>query len=330
MAADLPAFEGLVGDSAAMRALFTRLARVAPVDVPVLILGETGTGKELVAAALHRLSRRRTARFEPVNCGGLAPELLRSELFGHERGAFTGAVERRAGVIPAVDGGTVFLDEVGELPAPAQAMLLRFLAEGEVRPVGSIRTTRVDVRVIAATHRDLLAAARAGGFREDLYYRLRRVVLRIPPLRERLDDLPLLVESIRGQVNERHGLAIEPVPPAALRHLAAHRWPGNVRELEAVLEEAMVVAGRGRLAPEDLALDEAPRSRSERPAPNRQALALRLAAERGAVSRRELAAAGDISGERARQELQRLVQQGRLRRVGAGRSIHYVPREGGT
>jgi DNA-binding NtrC family response regulator len=329
MVGDLPAFEGLVGDSPAMRALFARLARVAAVDVPVLILGETGTGKELVAAALHRLSRRRTARFEPVNCGGLTPELLRSELFGHERGAFTGAVERRPGLIPAADGGTVFLDEVGELAAPAQAMLLRFLAEGEVRPVGATRTTRVDVRVIAATHRDLLVCARAGGFREDLYYRLRRAVVRVPPLRERREDLPLLVEQIRRQVNQRHGLAIEPLAPALLRRLAAHPWPGNVRELEAVLEEAMVLVNRGPLALDGLALDEAPRSRSERPAPDRQALALRLAAERGAVTRRELAAAGDMSGERARQELQRLVQQGRLRRVGAGRSIHYVMTGGG-
>jgi hypothetical protein len=159
---DLPAFEGLVGDSPAMRALFARIARVAVVDVPVLIPKESGTGKELVAAALHRLSRRRTARFEPVNCGGLTPELLRSDLFGHERGAFTGAVERQPGLIPAADGGTVLLDEVGELPAPAQAMLLRFLAEGEVRPVGATRTTQVDVRVIAATHRDLLAATPRG------------------------------------------------------------------------------------------------------------------------------------------------------------------------
>jgi DNA-binding NtrC family response regulator len=324
MATDVPAFEGLVGDSPAMRTLFARLARVAAVDAPVLILGESGTGKELVAAALHRLSRRRNGRFEPVNCGGLTPELLRSELFGHERGAFTGAVERRPGLIPAADGGTVFLDEVGELPAPAQAMLLRFLAEGEVRPVGATHATRVDVRVIAATHRDLLASARDGRFREDLYYRLRRVVLRVPPLRERLEDVPLLVEQIRRQVNQRHRLAIEPLAPALLRHLAAHPWPGNVRELEAVLEEAMVLAGRGRLALGDLALDEAPSTRRVRPAADRQALALRLAAERGAVTRRDLAAAGGISGERARQALQALVHQGRLRRAGAGRSIHYV------
>jgi DNA-binding NtrC family response regulator len=181
--APLPGFEGLVGQSPAMQALFRRLARLAVVDVSVLILGESGTGKELVAAALHRLSPRRGARFEPINCGGLSRELLRSELFGHERGAFTGAVERHAGLLREADGGTVFLDEVGELPLDAQAVLLRFLGNGEVRPVGLTRTLHVDVRVIATIHRDLATAIERGLFREDVYYRLREVVLQVPPLR---------------------------------------------------------------------------------------------------------------------------------------------------
>jgi DNA-binding NtrC family response regulator len=234
-----------------MRVVFERIEQVAPFDVPVLILGESGTGKELVAAAIHRLSGRRSARFEAVNCGGLTRELLRSELFGHERGAFTGAVERHPGLLTVAHGGTVFLDEVGDLAPEAQVMLLRFLAEGEIRPVGATRASHADVRVVAATHRDLVGLMREERFREDLYYRLRRVVLTVPPLRERPEDLPFLVEHFRRQVNARHRLAIEGVTPGALRRLATHRWPGNVRELEAVLEEAMILKARGWLRPEN-------------------------------------------------------------------------------
>ena len=320
-----------------MQALFRRLARLAVVDVSVLILGESGTGKELVAAALHRLSPRRGARFEPVNCGGLSRELLRSELFGHERGAFTGAVERQAGLLREADGGTVFLDEVGELPLDAQAVLLRFLGNGEVRPVGLTRTLHVDVRVIAATHRDLPAAIQRDTFREDLYYRLREVVLRVPPLRERPEDLPLLVEHCRRRFNARDRLAIDGVTPtAALRALAAHTWPGNVRELEAVVREAMVLKGRGRLEAEDLSLDRvraAPRawpvSESTRPStlrPSTQCLrtAIQIAEARGGVSRGELAAESGLSRELARRALADLARLGHLRRLGRGRSTRYV------
>jgi DNA-binding NtrC family response regulator len=228
----LPGFEGMVGRSASMLGLFDRIRRVAPYDVPVLILGETGTGKERVAAALHRLSRRRTARFEALNCGALTRDLLRSELFGHERGAFTGALERRSGLLREVDGGTVFLDEVGELAVDAQSMLLRFLGESEVRAVGASHVGRVDVRVIAATHRDLRAPAGDGRFREDLYYRLRRVVLTVPPLRARLDDLPLLVEHLRRQVTDRHGLEIDRVTEDAIARLATYPWPGTCASLK--------------------------------------------------------------------------------------------------
>jgi two-component system response regulator GlrR len=192
-------------------------------------LAATGTGKELVAAVLHRLSSRRSARFEPINCGALSRELLRSELFGHERGAFTGAVERHPGLLREANGGTVFLNEVSELPLDAQAVLLRFLGAGEVRPVGLTRTLHVDVRVITATHRDLTTAIERGTFREDLYYRLREVVLRIPSLRERPEDLPLLVEHCRRRFNERYDLAIDGVTRAALRDLEVYAWPGNVR-----------------------------------------------------------------------------------------------------
>jgi DNA-binding NtrC family response regulator len=300
----------------------------------VLILGESGTGKELVAAAIHQLSSRRTARFEAVNCGGLTRELLRSELFGHERGAFTGAVERHPGLLTAAHGGTVFLDEVGDLAAEAQVMLLRFLAEGEVRPVGSTRATHADVRIIAATHRDLVRWMREERFREDLYYRLRRVVLTVPPLRERPEDLPLLVEHVCRQVNARHRLAIEGVTPGALRRLATHRWPGNVRELEAVIEEAMILKRRGSLRPQDLTLQEpaegpvastGPTEGAEvtRKLGSRQRVALELAHAHGVVTRSQLAAACGISGELARRELQGLTRLDLLRRTGYGRGTRY-------
>ena len=333
----LPGFEGLVGQSPMMQALFARIGRVAPYDVPVLILGETGTGKELVAAAVHRLSRRPRARFEAVNCGTLTRELLRSELFGHERGAFTGALERRSGLLREADGGTVFLDEVGELAPDAQAMLLRFLGDGEVRAVGASHVSHANVRLIAATHCDLRAAVGAGRFRDDLYYRLRRVVLTVPPLRAHLDDLPLLVEHVRRQVNARHGLAIDGVTPGALERLVGYPWPGNVRELEAVLEEAMVLRGRGVLRAEDVALPESPEAT---PAGNRSAgsragasaadtcrrLALELAAVDPGVSTGRLARTAGVGLSLARRELGALVAAGALRRTGAGRAVRYVRR----
>jgi DNA-binding NtrC family response regulator len=319
-----------------MRLVFQRIERVAPLDVPVLILGESGTGKELVAAAIHELSGRRTARFEAVNCGGLTRELLRSELFGHERGAFTGAVDRHPGLLTTAHGGTVFLDEVGDLAPEAQVMLLRFLAEGEIRPVGSTRATRADVRVIAATHRDLRRWMREERFREDLFYRLRRVVLTVPPLRERPEDLPLLVEHFRRQVNARHHMAIERVTPAALRRLIAYRWPGNVRELESVLEEAMILKGRGSLGPQDLTLqtpvdrlaastDSTEGVEPARHLGSRQRVALELARAHGFVTRSRLAAACGISGELARRELHALARLGLLRRTGHGRGTRYGP-----
>jgi DNA-binding NtrC family response regulator len=328
----LPGFEELVGQSAAMQALFDRIRRVAPYDVPVLILGETGTGKELVAAALHRLSRRRHARLEAVNCGALTRELLRSELFGHERGAFTSALERRPGLLRETEGGTVFLDEVAELAPDAQAMLLRFLGDGEVRAVGASRAGHVDVRLIAATHRDLRAAVGEGRFREDLYYRLRRVVLAVPPLRARLDDLALLVEHIRRQINARHGVRIDGVTDGALCGLAAYPWPGNVRELEAVLEEAMLLRGRGWLRAEDLALPSLAGEAGPRTAPpgsipgpeTRRQRALELAARSTGVSTSELARAAGVGLTVARTELGTLVAGGALRRTGAGRAVRYV------
>ncbi len=325
-----------------MQALFRRIERVAPIDVPVLICGESGTGKELVAAAIQRLSVRHHRRYEPVNCAALPRELLLSELFGHERGAFTGAVGRKPGLLTLADHGTVFLDEIGDLAPDAQAMLLRFLQNGEVRPVGGTRTVKVDVRLISATHRDLAGAIARREFREDLYHRLCDIVLEVPPLRARERDLPLLVEYFRRQFNEQHGLSVGAVCDAAMVRLAAHPWPGNVRELEKVLKEAMILCREGDLEAADVegAIQRRlPRRLEEghggrRPtgggggAPgvgDRGEVALRLARERGSVSRGDLARACGISGETARQELAALTRLGRLRRVGEGRRTQYVP-----
>jgi DNA-binding NtrC family response regulator len=335
----LPSFHGIIGRSAAMQALFGRIEQVAPLDVPVLILGESGTGKELVAAAIHRLSARRDRRPQIVNCGAIPRDLVFSELFGHERGAFTGAAGPRVGLLAAAAGGTLFLDEVGELPMEAQSMLLRFLQQGEVRPLGSNDTARVDVRLISATHRNLKAAVQEGEFRDDLRYRLRRGVLRVPPLRDRREDIPLLVEHFRREINRRSRLAVDGITPEAMARLEDHPWPGNVRELEAVLEQAMIFQGGGWTRPEHLELDmeegderpvatvnpHPPKVEDDRPRDEfRREAALRIAAERGAVTPMLLARECGISEELARQQLVALARLGLLRRVGSGRGTRYL------
>ncbi|MGQ0615334.1 MAG: sigma-54-dependent transcriptional regulator [Planctomycetaceae bacterium] len=238
----------LCGATRAMQEVFKSIATVALSDAPVLVLGESGTGKELVARTIHRASRRGAGPFEPIDCGALPEALFESELFGHEKGAFTGAVGRKRGRLEAAHGGTVFLDEVGELTAASQAKLLRFLAEKEITRLGGHERIEVDARVIAATHRDLRAAKEAGEFREDLFYRLAVTEIRLPPLRERLDDVPLLVA---------HFLSKEFAYPGAVSHealevLKAHSWPGNVRELRNAVEAATVSARGGVLLPEHI------------------------------------------------------------------------------
>ncbi len=235
--------DGLIGRSGGMLAVYKQIALACASDAPVLVTGETGTGKELVARAIHRHGPRSSRAFVPVNCGALPEGLLESELFGHVRGAFTGAVADKRGLFEEARGGTVFLDEIGEMSPALQVRLLRTLENGEVRPVGSPRATSVDVRVIAATHRDLERAVKEGTFRQDLFYRLHVFAIRIPPLRERREDVPLLAAHFLAGLAAQ-GRGTVSATPAAVAALAAHDWPGNVRELENTLER-LAVEGRG-------------------------------------------------------------------------------------
>jgi transcriptional regulator with GAF, ATPase, and Fis domain len=240
-------FHGIAGRSLALLAVLRDVRLVAVTDATVLVTGESGTGKELIARAVHESSGRWERAMVKVNCAAMPASLMESELFGHERGAFTGATARREGRFALADGGTIFLDEIGELPLELQAKLLRVLQEGEFEPVGSSRTRKVDVRVIAATNRDLEEEVRAGRFREDLYYRLNVFPVRVPALRERLDDIPLLVEAFLQRLAKRLGRSFDPPCGESLRCLRAHGWPGNVRQLQNVVERAAISAVGSRL-----------------------------------------------------------------------------------
>jgi DNA-binding NtrC family response regulator len=238
-------FGGLIGRSEAMRDVFAAVQRVAPTDTTVLITGETGTGKELVARAIHAHSTRAQSNFLAVNCAALPEGLLESELFGYMRGAFTGAVSDKPGLIEAASGGTLFLDEIGDMSLALQQRLLRALEEREVRRIGALRATPVDVRIVAATHRDLRTEVASGRFREDLFYRLNVFTIVLPPLRERRADIPLLVESRLASLRrDRRRLTVSPL---AMRMLRSYGWPGNVRELLAALESAAIRADGERI-----------------------------------------------------------------------------------
>jgi two-component system response regulator HydG len=237
-------FCGMIGRAPAMQELFVLIRRLAPHVRTALVTGETGTGKELVARALHQLGPRNAKRFAPINCSAVVESLFESELFGHVRGAFTGAQETKPGLFEAADGGTIFLDEVGELPPPVQAKLLRVIETGEMQRVGSLQPRHVDVRIIAATNRNLSAEAAAGRFRSDLFYRLNVVEIALPPLRERREDIPYMTAAFVREFSQKFGKTVEGVTPAAERILASADWPGNVRELRNVLERAcMLVEG---------------------------------------------------------------------------------------
>jgi two-component system, NtrC family, response regulator AtoC len=245
-------FEGLIGQSHQMVEIYKLIARMAALDTTVLIEGETGTGKELVARAIHGASARAARPFVVVDCAALPETLFESELFGHERGAFTGAFAARRGLLETSTGGTCVLDEIGELTAPLQAKLLRTLQERSIRRVGGNDAIPVDVRVIAATNRDLRRLVADGGFRDDLYYRLNVVTITVPPLRERASDIPLLAQHFLEIFARRSGRPIRRLAPEAVALLAGYRWPGNVRELEHVIERATALSAAETLLPDDL------------------------------------------------------------------------------
>jgi DNA-binding NtrC family response regulator len=244
--------DGIVGTSLPLRSLLQQVKTVATTDTTVLIQGETGTGKERIARALHELSQRKEGRFVKVNCAAIPTGLLESELMGHEKGAFTGAVAQRIGRFELADNGTIFLDEIGELPLDLQPKLLRVLQEREFERVGSTRTVRSNARVIAATNRDLRAMAAERTFREDLYYRLSVFPMIVPPLRERRQDLPLLAQHFVREVSARLGKQVEPLSSAALSQLAQYHWPGNIRELQNVVERAVILAQNGVVSVSEL------------------------------------------------------------------------------
>lgn len=254
-------FEEIVGISPALQAVLSRISKVAPSDSTVLITGETGTGKELVARAIHRRSHRASRAFVSVNCAAIPRDLIASELFGHEKGAFTGAMQRRIGRFELAEGGTIFLDEVGELSADTQVALLRVLQEREFERVGGGQPIHVDVRVIAATNRDLKAAVASGTFRQDLYYRLNVFPLEVPPLRERREDIPLLVEYFIDRYARKAGKNIRSVDKKTLQLLQSYPWPGNIRELQNVIERSVIVCETENFSVDKSWLSQEPRDK---------------------------------------------------------------------
>jgi transcriptional regulator with PAS, ATPase and Fis domain len=244
--------EDLVGTSASMRHVFSLIEQVAPTSARVLIVGESGTGKERVAAAIHNLSPRAAGPFFAINCAALPESLMESEMFGHEKGSFTGALAARAGCFENAHQGTLFLDEIAEMPMPMQAKLLRVLEDSKVRRIGGKTEISVDVRVLAATNRPVEEAVEKKLLREDLYYRLNVFQIALPPLRHRKEDIPLLAEALIRDLNEKNGARVTDLHPDTLAQLVSHSWPGNVRELRNALERAVIMAGEGMIFPDHL------------------------------------------------------------------------------
>ena len=245
-------FENIIGDSEIIQKIFETIEKVADTDSTILILGESGTGKELIAKAIHYNSYRREGPFVPVNCAAIPSELLESELFGHEKGAFTNAIRTRIGRFELANGGALFLDEIGDMSPNLQSKLLRVLQERQFDRVGGIKTIKVDIRVIAATHRNLKKAVEEGTFREDLYYRLNVIPVEVPPLRKRVSDIPLLAHHFIDQFNKSKKREIQGIDPEALKRLMQYHWPGNVRELENVIERVVILSDRDIITLEDL------------------------------------------------------------------------------
>ncbi len=252
---EIEGFNGILGQCDAMKHLFRHIKKVAPTDATVLIQGESGTGKELVAQALHANSKRAKGPMISVNCAAIPETLIESELFGHEKGSFTGATSARTGLIEAANGGTLFLDEIGELPLEAQARLLRVLQEGEIRRVGSVQSQSVNVRLVAATHRNLKQLATQNEFREDLYYRLKVVELRIPPLRERGNDILMLAEKLLQKTCNKMDLDLFSLAPETMAAISQYQWPGNVREMEHAIERAVILADDNIITKENMDIE---------------------------------------------------------------------------
>jgi len=285
-------FEEIVGASDAIKRVLAVLCKVAPTDSTVLITGETGTGKELAARAIHKRSHRARNAFVAVNCAAIPPSLIASELFGHEKGAFTGATQRRLGRFEVADGGTIFLDEVGDLPAETQIALLRVLQERELERVGGTHAVAIDVRVIAATNRDLEAAVEAGSFRRDLFYRLNVFPIRMPSLHERVEDIPLLVAYLAQRYAGKMGKKINAIDKKTLELFQTYHWPGNVRELQNVVERAVILCEGATLAVDETWL---PRT-SPRPAPSGVALASLADQEKEMIENALSQSQGRVSG----------------------------------
>ena len=327
----------VLGASPAMRTTLDIVARVAPTTATVLLSGETGVGKEVIADLVQGNSDRADAAYVKVNCGAIVESLVESELFGHEKGAFTGAERRRIGRFEEASGGTLFLDEIGELPPAMQVKLLRVLQERRFTRVGGTEPVVVDVRIIAASNRDLAAAVREGVFREDLFHRLHVIELHVPPLRERREEVPQLVEHFRREFNRRHGLDVENFRPDALDALYHQPWPGNVRQLRNVVERAMLFADDRVIERHHLSLPEsegdagtghAPRGGGVHGLTPRQERILQLARETGGLTNRDVVASEDVSARTALRELQTLVERGLLARVGRRRGAVYKPVDG--
>jgi PAS domain S-box-containing protein len=288
-------FEEIIGVSPTLEIALGRVAKVAPTDSTVLITGETGTGKELIARAIHKASRRSDRTFVSVNCAAITQSLIATELFGHEKGAFTGAQQRRLGRFELADGGTIFLDEVGELPAETQVALLRVLQEREFERVGGNKLIQTDVRVITATNRNLQDAIAAGTFRSDLFYRLNVFPIEIPPLRERKEDIPMLVESFIDRFARKAGKKIRRVQKATLDRLQSYPWPGNVRELQNVIERSLIVCETEDFTVDESWLESCPAATSKAPPPWNQAFCTKLS-ERETIEAALAETEGRVSG----------------------------------
>jgi two-component system NtrC family response regulator len=345
-------FGNIVGKSKAMRQIYETIEKVAQTRATVLVTGESGTGKELIARAVHFNSPRRDKPFISVNCSALPESLLESELFGHERGAFTGAYTQRKGRFELAHGGTLFLDEVSDMSAALQVKLLRVLQEMTFERVGGTRTLQVDARLVSASNRDLRKEVDEGRFREDLYYRLKVVHIEVPPLRQRRDDIPILVHHFLEKIARSNGVQIKRVSHEALKHLYQYSWTGNVRELENIIERALIMCGGEEIRlqdlPEELLRKEIPRSEAGTEPEQglgdisdivgkgemlpylglnqRQLRAINFVKKTGFITNKYYTEINSVTNRHAVSELNHMVDQGLIQRMGKGRSVRYILR----